>query len=81
MFESEIDELKRWRDELRVQLQLGKLEVRDRFHVLEERWEKLEQHLQRAERVAEEEWEDVRSAAGLLVDEIREGYAHIREQL
>ena len=81
MFESEIQDLKRLRDELRVQYELGKLEARDRWQDLEKRWEQLEGHLHQAEQGAREDLKDVQAAAKLLADEIREGYTHLRQSL
>ena len=81
MFESEIQELKRLRDELRVQFELGKLEARERWDGLEKRWEQLEAHLRQAEQGAREDLQDVQAAARLLADEIREGYTHLRQNL
>ena len=50
----ELDELRRVRDELRVQASLGKAELRDRWHVLERGFESLESKVKRTSDAAEE---------------------------
>ena len=81
----ELDELvgtlKRERDELRVQLELAKLEARDEWEELEDKWEDLESRLDRAGEQAKESLADVGAAAGVLVDEIKAGYRRIRDSL
>lgn len=74
----ELDELRAARDELRVRLHLGRADVRDQ-------WKKLEKALQHAEAKARvmkgataETAEEIGAAARLLVDEVREGYEHLR---
>jgi len=79
--ENEIDELRRVRDELNLRVHLAKADAKDL-------WEKLEQQLHRLEakghqisRLSAEPLQDVRDAARLLIDEIREGYRRIRKAL
>ena len=78
-FEAELEQLRRVRDELRVQVHLGRAEA-------EALWEKLEQRLEDAEaRVrgfasqAEEPVQDVADAFRHLIDEIRSGYQKLRD--
>lgn len=66
----EIDALARIRDELRVQLHLGRLEATDEFHALEDRWRKL-QHL--AARTADDLGEGLHD----VLRDIRDGYRRL----
>jgi CBS domain-containing membrane protein len=77
----EIDNLRRLRDELRVQIHLGKAEARDLWNDLEERWSELEGRAQALADRAEEPLEDIAAAAELVVEEVREGYRRVRDLL
>ncbi len=79
--EQELERLRQTRDELRVQAGLARLELRDRWHELEHRWAELEARFRALSATAHDEAEDVREAARLLVDELQEGYEHIRSRL
>lgn len=63
----EVSALARIRDELRLQMALGKLEARDEFEVLEKNWEKLKSAASKAATEAGESITD-------LVTQIRDGY-------
>lgn len=80
-FSEEVEDLRRVRDELRVQLHLGREEARERWEALEKRWHHLESRLKVVREGSRESAEDVREAARMLVDEIRRGYKHVRELL
>ena len=67
----DIENLRRARDELRVQLHLAKAEARDRFGALEEQWHVLETDLRRASA----------EATHKIVEQIREGYRDIKSSL
>lgn len=77
----EVDDLRRVRDELRVQLHLGKEEAREHWEALEKRWQHLEARLKLVREGSRESAEDIREAARMLVEEIRRGYRHVRELL
>lgn len=77
----ELETLRAARDELRVQSELGRAELRDRFEELERRWHQLEGRLKVIREGLREDGQDVREAARLLVDELRAGYQHLRERL
>jgi len=79
--EREIDELRRVRDELKVRMHLAKAEAKDRWNELEHQFHNLEAKGHQIAQASEEPLRDVREAAKLLVDEIREGYRRIREAL
>lgn len=67
----EVDALARLRDELRLQLHLGKLEAKDEFHRLEERWRGV-MH------AAADTASDAVGRLRALLGEIREGYRSLR---
>lgn len=77
----EIDKLRELRDELRVQAELGRAELRDRWHELEKGWHQLEGRLKLAREGAREDSQNVREAARLLAAELRDSYEHLRKRL
>ena len=79
--EREIDELRRVRDELKVRIHLAKADAKDRWDEVEHQFRRLESKGHQIAQASEEPLRDVREAARLLVDEIREGYRRIREAL
>lgn len=77
----EIDKLRELRDELRVQAELGRAELRDRWHELEKSWHQLEGRMKLARDGAREDSQNVREAARLLANELRDSYEHLRKRL
>ena len=77
----ERDRLLTVRDELRVQVHLAGAEARDRFESLEREWRRFEGRMAVLAGVAKDEASDVGDAARLLLDEIKDGYEHLRAQL
>ena len=77
----EIEKLRELRDELRVQAELGRAELRDRWHELEQGWHQLEGRLKLARDSAREDSQNVREAARLLASELRDSYEHLRKRL
>ncbi len=77
----EMDDLRQLRDELRVQAELGRAELREFWGDLERRWYRLEGRLELARESAREDSQNVREAARLLVGELRESYEHLRKRL
>lgn len=80
-FAHELEELRRVRDELRVQVHLGKAEATALWEQLETRFAEAESHARALARRAEEPMQDIAEAARLLVDEIRSGYRRLRDLL
>jgi CBS domain-containing protein/ribosome-associated translation inhibitor RaiA len=78
-FEAELEGLRRVRDELRVQIHLGKAEATELWEKLERRFVEAEAHAKALAARAEEPAQDVAEAVDLLVDEIRNGYKRLRE--
>ena len=76
-----IDELKQQRDEIHVQLHLAKAEVRDEWDTLENKWEEVKGKMGAVNEVASQTRESVSAAAGLLADEIKQGYERIKKAL
>ena len=66
--------LRRDRERLAVQLNLGKKELRDEWDTVEEKWDTLERHLA-------EFTEDARDAAHRVSDEIGEAYRRFTDIL
>lgn len=77
----ERDRLLTVRDELRVQIHLASAEARDRFESLERDWNRFEGRMTVLAGVAKAEASDVGDAARLLLDEIKNGYEHLRAQM
>jgi len=80
-FDEELDVLRTTRDELRVQLHLGAAEVKEKWDQVEHAWENIDLELDKLRNAAEDAAEDIGSAARRLVDEIREGYKHLKEHV
>lgn len=91
-FEEELEDLRRVRDELRVQAKLGKAEAKERWDALEKQWDHFEARLKVVGREAGQSASEIAQAArkaggavgqearGIL-DEIKRGYKQIRDVL
>ena len=79
--DEEVADLRRLRDELRVQMHLAKAEAKDLWEDMEQRFSDIEGKAKQVARRAEEPLEDIGEAAKLLAEEIRNGYRRIREML
>jgi len=80
-FSEELEGLRELRDEFRVQMELGRAEAREGWERLEEDWRHLEAKLQLMRNESRGELEEIGEAARLLVEQIREGYRHLRSLL
>lgn len=78
---AEADTLRGLRDELRVQLHLGAAEVRDSWEELEAKWHQFEGKLGNLGKATSDAADGVESATELLLDELKRGYARIRDSL
>lgn len=76
-----IDKLRQERDELRLQLELGKAELRDEWEAVERKWERLEGRVSGAAEEAREASGEVGAAFGVLADELAQAYRRIRARL
>lgn len=91
-FEEEVEDLRRVRDEMRVQAELGKAEAKERWEALEKKWDHFESRLKVVGREAGHSASDVAKAAKSageavgkearsILDELKRGYKHIRDVL
>ena len=91
-FEDEVEDLRRVRDELRVQASLGKAEAKQRWEELEKHWDHFEARLKVVAREAGASAEDIGKAARgageavgrearNILEELKRGYKHIRDVL
>ncbi len=76
--EREFESLERMRDELRLQVHLGKAEAKERWEELESKYRDAEAKVRAA---AAEPIQEVGDVVRSLLDEIREGYRRIRDAL
>jgi seryl-tRNA synthetase len=80
-FDDAVSKLKQERDELRVKIHLAKADAQDEWEKLEEKYESLKNQAGNARDAANDAGGDVKAAASLLMDELKKGYAKIRESL
>ena len=76
-----LSHLKQLRDELAVQVNLGKLEARDEWEKLEGELEEFENRCRPAKEAAGETAEGVGSALQLAGEELKAGYEKLRRLL
>lgn len=77
----EIEELRQVRDELRVKLHLGKAEIAERWDEVEKKWSHLEAKAKQLKEESQDSLEEIGSAAKLLAEEVRKGFANLRERI
>lgn len=70
------EDLKRTRDEIRLQIHLASMEARDEWNELETKWEKFAQKAQLKETA-----ENLSEAAEELASEIKAGYVKLKKAL
>ena len=78
---ADVSKLRQRRDELRVQIDLGKMEASDVWHEAEDRWQRLEAKLRILAGESKDAAEEVGEAATLLMNEIREGFAKVARRI
>jgi hypothetical protein len=79
--EREVEDLRAAREELQVRLHLGKLDARDQWEQLEQKWQHAEGKLKALGDASQEVATDLGEAAKLALDELKEGYAKLRRLL
>lgn len=79
--EEMLDALKQERDELKVKLQLAKMNAGDEWEKIEVQLEKLEAKAKELGGVAADASQDIGAAARLLGEEIANGFKEIRKHL
>lgn len=77
----DVEKLRQRRDELRVQMELGKMEAGDVWQKAEDRWQALEGKLRLLTSASKEGAADIGDAAAKLVEEIREAFSKIASRL
>lgn len=80
-FTQELRELQTLRDELKVKIHLAAADARDQWDALERKLEKVENELGRVGDHAKEPLEEISAATRNLFDELKKGYARVKEQL
>lgn len=76
-----VKELKQERDELRVKLELAKMEVGDEWEKVERKLHQLEAKAKEVGGAAAEASHEIGAAAKLMGEEIREGFKQIARKL
>jgi hypothetical protein len=77
----EFEHLRTLRDELRVRVHLGKAEIRDQWEELEKDWHRAEGKMKALGESSRESAKEVKEAADLLVEQLREAYHRLRDLL
>lgn len=80
-FRDELAAVRRARDELRVQMHLGKADAQDRWHELEHKWRELERSATSLTEEAREPLHEAREVAEDLAKELRRGYRKLKRSL
>jgi hypothetical protein len=79
--EEMVSTLKQLRDELKVQIHLGKAEAKDEWERLEEKWQQFKGHSRSVAEAAGESAKNVSSALEIVGEELKSGYDRIRKLL
>jgi hypothetical protein len=77
----ELELLRKARDELKLQIHLGKGEAREEWKRLETLWQRVESELMRTSAHAKEPVKELGNAARSIVDELKRGYARVKAEL
>lgn len=80
-FQDVLSDLERERDELRVRIHLGKAEARDELAKVDAKLEELRFRAGAARTEAKSAMDEIGEAAGLLADEIKQGFERVRKTL
>lgn len=81
MANQDTEQLQKLRDELKLQAHLFSMEVKDEWHELEQKWDKVNQELQPLEQATSTSLNEISAAAKLLMEEIKNGYERIKSSL
>jgi hypothetical protein len=77
----ELAGLRELRDEMKLQLHLGKADAKEAFEGIEKRWQHLEGKLKVLREESKDDLAQIGEAAKLLTQEIRDGYRHLKKLL
>ena len=78
--EETFDKLKQRRDELKVQLNLGKMEARDTWEDVEKNFQELETKMKGLRQQGEAEVDRMKEDIQLLMSDIRDGFDRVRKR-
>ena len=81
IFDTAMEELKRVRDELALQMHLAKADAKDEWDKLEKKWQQVQAEAKPLTDVANETVQNVGSALDLAAEELKAGYERLRELL
>ncbi len=73
------ENLAQLRDDLRVRIHLGEMDLRDEWEKLEPKWWELQRKVTAVERASADTAEEMTAAANLLVEELLKGYDRIHK--
>lgn len=76
-----LDKLRQGRDEVGVQIHLGKAEAKDLWKETEDKWRSLRSQLDKIDDDTGDTAKDVGAATMLLAEEIKKGYERLRKLL
>jgi hypothetical protein len=76
-----MESLRQRRDELGVQIHLGKAEAKDLWQETEDKWRRLRSQLDRIDNGTGDTAKDVGAAAMLVAEEIKQGYERLKNLL
>jgi hypothetical protein len=79
--QKDLELLGKARDELKLQLHLAKADAKSEWAKLESTWQRVNEQVQLTRNGTEQPIKEISSAAKTLLDELRNGYARVREQL
>jgi len=79
--EEDANELRAIREEIAVQIHLGKLEAKERWAELEKKWQHAEGRIKQIGEAGREAAEDVGEATQIVLDELRNGYEKLKRML
>jgi hypothetical protein len=80
-WQRELELLAKVRDELKLQAHLARAEVRDELDRLENTYQRVQEQVQMTRGGTEQPVKELSQAAKSLLEELRNGYARVREQL
>jgi len=80
-FDDRIEVLRTQRDELKVQIHLASMELRDEWDKLEHKWAHYSDRTRELKKALEPTMDDVHCSLAMLGDELSEGYKKIKKIL
>lgn len=75
------EDLAQLRDDLRVRIHLGEMDLRDQWEKLEPKWWELQRKVAAVERASVDTTQEITTAANLLTEELFKGYDRIHKAL